>query len=210
MAQVDRNQDGKAEEDDRRAAILRAAGEVFTERGYEAATTLEIATRARTSKRALYQHFGSKQAILAALIRESSARMSAPLDLPMPESPTTFYATLRAFGLGFLKELVAPPRIALYRLAIAEAQRSGSVARELDRGGRARVVEAAARLFRHGAARGFYAPDAVELMTVAFFNILIGPLQVGLLLGVEPPPTERTLEQRVAWAVSAVEKIARP
>ena len=52
----------------RRRAILIAAVGVLMEKGYARASTLEIATRARVSKRELYAEFGSKRGILEALI----------------------------------------------------------------------------------------------------------------------------------------------
>src|SRR5208283_1992974 len=63
----------------RRAAILAAAGEAFLSKGYAATTTLEIARLARTSKRALYQHFADKRAILDEMVRERSGEMIAPI-----------------------------------------------------------------------------------------------------------------------------------
>src|SRR4051812_24622914 len=58
----------------RRRAILSAAFLVLMEQGYAGASTLEIATRAKVSKRELYAEFGSKRGILEALIASTSAR----------------------------------------------------------------------------------------------------------------------------------------
>jgi hypothetical protein len=58
----------------RRRSILEAAYHVLVERGYAGASTLEIATRARVSKRELYAEFGSKSGILRALIAVTAAR----------------------------------------------------------------------------------------------------------------------------------------
>ncbi len=52
----------------KRRAILAAAYDVLMEQGYARAGTLEIATRARVSKRELYAEFGSKRGILEALV----------------------------------------------------------------------------------------------------------------------------------------------
>lgn len=52
----------------RRRDILRIALEVFTERGYEAASFREIATRAGMSETGLAHHFGGKSALLAAVL----------------------------------------------------------------------------------------------------------------------------------------------
>jgi len=47
---------------DLRGRIIEAAFAVLMERGYAGASTIEIATRAKVSKRDLYALFGSKQA----------------------------------------------------------------------------------------------------------------------------------------------------
>lgn len=73
-----------AEDGSTRDRIERAALELFRERGVTAATTREIARRARLSEGALYRHFPSKEAIaetlfgrlhgrLAGLVREAAA-----------------------------------------------------------------------------------------------------------------------------------------
>src|SRR5262249_35419829 len=51
-----------------RERILTAAFDAFRERGYAATSTLEIATRARVSKRELYALVGNKQQMLIAAI----------------------------------------------------------------------------------------------------------------------------------------------
>lgn len=53
-----------------RAAILKAATELFAYKGYAATTTDEIARRAGISKGLIYHHFKSKEALLNALLDE--------------------------------------------------------------------------------------------------------------------------------------------
>ena len=65
-----------------RGRILSAAFSAFTERGFAETSTLEIATRARVSKRELYALFGSKQDMLIACIGERAKRFKVPADLP--------------------------------------------------------------------------------------------------------------------------------
>jgi AcrR family transcriptional regulator len=55
----------KKEVDNDKRGSLRAAMETFREHGFAAATTLEIATRARVSKRELYALVGNKEQMLA-------------------------------------------------------------------------------------------------------------------------------------------------
>jgi AcrR family transcriptional regulator len=74
------NQD--ADKPPRRRRILEAAFAAFTKSGYAATSTLEIATRARVSKRALYQLFSSKQEMLVACITERARRLQLPAEVP--------------------------------------------------------------------------------------------------------------------------------
>jgi AcrR family transcriptional regulator len=53
---------------ERRALILEAAGELFGERGYEAARLDEIAAAAGVTKPVVYRHFDSKRALYLALL----------------------------------------------------------------------------------------------------------------------------------------------
>ena len=55
-----------------RSRILEAAFRAFTKSGYAATSTLEIATRARVSKREIYALVGNKEQMLAASIAARS------------------------------------------------------------------------------------------------------------------------------------------
>jgi TetR/AcrR family transcriptional regulator, mexJK operon transcriptional repressor len=194
----------------RRNAILTAAGAVFFEYGFEAATTLEIAKRARTSKRALYELFGSKDMLLTALIRESSQQMRAPLELAPPDCQAGLLETLRRFGRHFLEQLFHPHRVAMYRLAIAEVFRSGKVATELEGAGRQPVVDALTRFLTHAARKGLVRSEDIELLTTAFFGILIGGIHTQLLLGLEEAVAQKAIQHRVDRAVEVVGRIIKP
>jgi len=200
----------KSEEEamSKREAILAAAGEVFFKRGYEAATTLDIATKAKTSKRALYQHFPSKEAILSELIRSRSRQMQAPVEIPPPKSRSAFFETLRTFGIVFLSQLLQPNTIALYRLAISEAGRSGQVGHELKLSGQGPVVEAVRHLLEHGAEQGYLRRVDIDIALDAFFHVLIGPLQIGLLLRTEKQPSRSTLRSRTDRALAVLERLS--
>src|ERR1700751_5410171 len=67
-----------------RERILEAAFAAFMKSGYAMASTLEIATRARVSKRELYALIGTKKEMLAACISERAKRLQVPANLPEP------------------------------------------------------------------------------------------------------------------------------
>src|SRR5437870_5731047 len=84
--------------------ILGAAFEAFTQKGYAGTSTLEIAKRAKVSKRDLYAHFGSKHAILAACINRRAERMRLLPELPPPHNREMLAATMTAFATNLVRE----------------------------------------------------------------------------------------------------------
>jgi len=56
---------------DRRSAILAAAIQLFSERGFRGVTTRELAASVGVSEPVLYQHFPSKKELYTAIIEES-------------------------------------------------------------------------------------------------------------------------------------------
>ena len=81
-------QEGR-DETEVRARILDAAFAAFMKSGYAAASTLEIATSARVSKRELYALVGNKQEMLVACISARATRLQVPADLPVPHDRET-------------------------------------------------------------------------------------------------------------------------
>ena len=75
-----------------RKRILRAALSAFMEHGYGETSTLEIATRARVSKRELYALVGNKQEMLVACITERAKRLRIPEDMPQVQDRASLAA----------------------------------------------------------------------------------------------------------------------
>src|SRR5215210_2192257 len=102
-----------------RERILEAAFAAFMENGYGTTSTLEIARRARVSKRELYALVGHKQELLVACISERAKRLDVPADLPVVSDRETLAQMLASFGTRLLHEASDPTVIAVFRLAIA-------------------------------------------------------------------------------------------
>ncbi|CAM00747.1 TetR family transcriptional regulator [Saccharopolyspora erythraea NRRL 2338] len=67
-----------------REALLRAAAELFAERGFEQATVRDVAARAGVNQALLFRYFGSKQELFAEVLARDSRGM---LDEPLEELP---------------------------------------------------------------------------------------------------------------------------
>src|SRR5215472_5154195 len=115
-----------------RERILDAAFAAFMKSGYAAASMLEIATRARVSKRELYALVGNKQEMLIACISKRAKRFDVPADLPVLRDRETLAQVLASFGTKLVREASDPTVIAVFRLAISEVIQAPEVARALD------------------------------------------------------------------------------
>ena len=183
--------------------ILGAAYQAFMEEGYAGTSTLDIATRAKVSKRDLYANFASKHAVLVACIKSRAERMRLPPDLPIPGSRQMLASTLTAFATNLIREISHPSVIATFRLAIAEATRSPEIAQALDSGGRDAARRALAELLASAQSTGLIGPGEPAEMAMQFLGLLWEGLMVGLLLGVEATPEPAEAQRRSAKATAA-------
>ena len=183
--------------------IIGAAFKAFTEKGYAATSTLDIATRAKVSKRDLYANFASKQAVLVACIKSRAERMRLPPDLPIPGNRQMLASTLTAFATNLMRETSHPSVIATFRLAIAEATRSPEIAQALDTAGRDATRRALAELLASAQSTGLIGPGEPPEMAMQFLGLVWEGLMVGLLLGVAATPEPAEAERRATKATAA-------
>ncbi|HXN69533.1 MAG TPA: TetR/AcrR family transcriptional regulator [Bradyrhizobium sp.] len=186
-----------------RQRILDAAFSAFMERGFAATSTLEIATRARVSKRELYALVGSKQEMLAACIAERAKRLQLPADLPEPHDQETLAHILEAFGARMLHEISDPTVIAVFRLAIAEAVHAPEVAQALNAIGVDPSRTALREIMSRARSAGLLGGEANE-MAEHFVGLLWGNLMSGLLLQTAERPSAREIARRAGSATAAL------
>jgi AcrR family transcriptional regulator len=185
-----------------RQRILSAAFAAFMEAGYAETSTLDIATRARVSKRELYAVVGNKQEMLVACISERAKRLQAPADLPEPCDRDTLERALVAFGTQLLRETTDPTVIAVFRLAIGEAVRAPEVARALHSFGRQTSRAALTTIMTQARSRGLLGGRPPE-MAEQFAGLLWGDLMISLLLRIAGTPTPPETTRRARSAATA-------
>ena len=105
------SRDHDADDPDRlvtRQRLLEAAGEVFADEGFQAATVRDICTRAGANIAAVHYHFGDKEKLYAAAVRYAHAcavRHASDADVPADAPPEQrLGAFVRGFLMGVLSE----------------------------------------------------------------------------------------------------------
>jgi AcrR family transcriptional regulator len=185
-----------------RDRILEAAFASFRERGYATTSTLEIAQRARVSKRELYALIGNKQALLVAAINRRARRLDLPADLPELRDRETLGEVLASFGTRLIQEVSDPTVIAVFRLSIGEAVQAPEVARTLNSIGRETARTALRTIMADAKAAGLLTGRPAELAE-QFVGLLWGDLMISLLLGVAERPNPREIARRARDAAAA-------
>jgi len=185
-----------------RERILEAAFAAFMKSGYATTSTIEIATRARVSKRELYALVGNKQEMLIACISERARRFDVPADLPVLRDRETLEQVLTSFGTKLVREVTDPTVIAVFRLAIAEAVQAPEVARTLDSTGREASRAALRKIMARAQTSGLLTGRPAELAE-QFAGLLWRDLMVSLLLGVAERPNSREIAGRARDAAAA-------
>ena len=109
----------------KRAAIVRAALDVFVREGYARASVDAIAAAAGVSKRTIYDYYGDKEQLFLSALRETKDAQTAAgqelLDRTLGQVDD-IEAALTAFGREFAAGIArSAERAAVIRLTIAEA-----------------------------------------------------------------------------------------
>jgi AcrR family transcriptional regulator len=182
-----------------RERVLQAAFAAFMEKGYAATSTLEIAKRAKVSKRDLYQICDNKPTLLREAIAHRTQRMRLPLELPPATDRKGLATTLNAFGRAMLQGLCDPAVRAVFRLVISETVPAPDVSRALERG-RSASRAALVQTFARAQSDGLIGEGDPSIMAADFLSLLIGDLMMQMLLRLTEPPSQSAVEKRAREA----------
>ncbi len=151
----------------RRAAILTAALDEFSARGFAATRLDDVARRAGVAKGTIYLHFRDKEALFQELVRSAMGPLVGTLEVAFrTELPARVVAD-RIVEL-FVREVYGTRRKDIIRLIISEGPRFPKLAEFYYREVLSKVLAAARDLLKRAVARGEVA-DA----TIARFPQLI-------------------------------------
>jgi AcrR family transcriptional regulator len=180
--------------DPRNETILSAAFDVFTDKGVHGATMLEIATRAKVSKETLYARFDSKEGLFYALLAWGALKSGVDVESYDETRLGDPRKALDDYAADCLVKMMQPEAIAVYRIAIGEAQRMPELARVFDeftcKAGRPITTRIGGAL----AAAGITDIKEIEEFNEDFIGLLRGNLHYEVAIGViEHPGDEAVL-----------------
>lgn len=195
-------------DDPRREAVLLAAFDVFMEHGYERATMLEIATRAKVSKLTLYALFKDKEGLFEALVSWGSARYQLDAEaLGADEDPI---AAITRYAISFARVMLRWQSMALFRIAVSQAHARPHVAQlhaELTRRERQANLR---RLARDLAKAGHISTNDIDEFMDHFIALMRGELFYEVLAGQAPPPAKADVERHAKRAITRLLKAYAP
>jgi len=113
----------------KRQAILSGATEAFRREGYESASMDRIAEVAGVSKRTVYNHFGSKDALFAAVVEELIEKLADLKQIPW-DPDASLESQLAAFARAKTAAVDDPNWLGLVRVALGVAIKRPEFARE--------------------------------------------------------------------------------
>ncbi len=190
-----------------RTRILNAAFGAFIEKGFSGTSTLDIATRAKVSKRELYALFENKDAMFEEGIRDRTRRMQLSFQMPQIATREDFVRALKGVGSAIMQGVTHDHVLAVHRLAIAESRRAPQISATLDKNGRQENRALIVRLIETAQAKGFVASGDAEMLATQFYGLMWGDLMVRLLMRVRAAPTAKEIAERAERATAAFLKL---
>lgn len=186
--------------DRKRAAILTAAIREFEAQGFDSTSMNRIAEVAEVSKRTVYNHFESKEALFEAIVTllientESTPAMSYDSASPLDDQ-------LRGYAQNIVRIVVSPDFQSLARVVLSRFLLTPNLAKQT-LGDEKRFCAKLVAWIKEGVQDGRLDVDDADMAGKQFNSLLQGSVFWPPLLGSSPLPGSEELEQIIDSAVS--------
>ena len=201
-AGVPANAARKARGLDRREAILSAALDEFSSRGFEAARLDDVARRAGVAKGTIYLYFRDKESLFQELVRAMLTPLVGTIealgqaDLPLPALADRIVEL-------FVREVYETRRKDVVRLMITEGRRFPKLAEFYYREVLSRIIAAVRSLLRRAAERGEVPEGLAEFPQIVAAPGLIAIIWSGLFERFEPLDVRKMMKTHLDLLFSA-------
>lgn len=188
----------------RRYEILRAARICFLDRGFLRTTISDVLALSGGSRATVYEEFGDKEGLFAALIGSILEDMSLPAAADGPPGEV-----LRELGRAYLAQLLDPEALALYRVILGESTHMRQLGPAIFGAGPRAASDALAQRFAIWMQRGELVVDDPHRVATLFLAMVEGDLHRAALMWVRSPSAEE-IEDTVDTAVTLFLRGAAP
>jgi len=169
----------------RRLQMLKAARICFLDRGFLRTTISDVLALSGGSRATVYEEFGDKEGLFAALVTSIIENMSLPAVADGPPAEV-----LRELGRSYLKQLLDPEALALYRVVLGESAHMRQLGPAIFRAGPQAAIDALAGRFAAWAARGALGPGDPRRASTLFLAMVEGDLHRAAILWHRSPSAE--------------------
>ncbi|HEY4140712.1 MAG TPA: TetR/AcrR family transcriptional regulator [Pseudolabrys sp.] len=175
----------KARGAERRDAILTAALEEFSVRGFEATRLDDVASRAKIAKGTIYLYFRDKETLFQELIREMLTPLIGTIQT-MGAADLPFAVLADRLVDVFVREVYETRRKDVVRLMITEGRRFPKIAEFYYREVLSHIIAAVRAILRRAAERGEVSPALVDFPQILVAPGLVAIIWSGLFERFEP------------------------
>ena len=180
----------------RREAILSAALDEFSSRGFEAARLDDVAKRAGVAKGTIYLYFRDKESLFQELIRAMLTPLVGTIEaLGAADVPINVLAE-RLVDV-FVREVYETRRKDVIRLMIAEGRRFPKLAEFYYREVLSRIIAAMRAILRRAVARGEVPESLAEFPQIIVAPGLVAIIWSGLFERFEPLDVRKMMKTHV-------------
>jgi AcrR family transcriptional regulator len=194
----------------KRNEILDAAQRLIYSKGYEQMSIQDILNALQISKGAFYHYFGSKQAVLDALVARMSEQAELVLQAIVQDPQLTALEKMQGYFLASNQWKTARKDFLLALLRVYYDDHNAIFRQKIQAMSIKRVAPMVAAIIRQGVAEGVFVSNYPDETGAILMNMLIGlgDTWSTLLLANPPPPdTLPRLERLVAACTETVTHI---
>lgn len=199
---------GRPKSEEKREAILEAAGELFLSLGLQGTSMDAVAERAGVSKQTVYSHFKNKEDLYRAVIvakveSYGFAETALPEDSDLDEA-------LCVMGRRFIDLMFDDEVIAMHRVVIGESVAHPKIAELFYETGPGTTKRAIQRFLSAQAQKRRLVIADLDYAAALFLSMVCGPYQMPLLLNRQPALASDFIDTHVRKAVAQFITLHRP
>ncbi len=195
----------RVKSEERRQAILEIAQKSFLEQGFEKTSMSFIAKELGGSKATLYNYFTSKEEIFEAVMHQGMAEQILESFLLLRDKKD-LETDLKTFGFKYLRSLLSPEPIAIYRMAISESERS-NIGRHFYANGPEKGIQSISAYLQNQIECGALSQCDTTIAAYQLQALLNASFIERYALGAIDSPNDGQIRQHVEFAIDSFLKL---